>query len=103
MKFIKVCGIGALLLMPLGMGCGNSKPANPTGTGGSGFGGNVGTGGAGGAGAMGGAGGAGPIEFTGFVKDIIQNKTASNTQPETLDDKTFKDSADPAAFNSLFP
>ena len=66
----------------------------------------TGGGGMAGAGAMGigGAGGdGGPIEFTDFVNDLIKNKTASNTSPETVSDKTFKDSMNPAAFSSLFP
>lgn len=56
------------------------------------------------AGAAGGAGGQiGPGEFTDFVKGLIQNKTTANGLPETIDDKTFKDSMNPAAFDSLFP
>jgi len=77
--------------------------AGGQGTGGAG-------GGVGGSGAMAGAtgtagagGNAGPLEFTDFVNDLIKNKTASNTSPETLNDKRFTDSMDPAAFMSLFP
>ncbi|MEO5766888.1 MAG: hypothetical protein ABIS92_00930 [Polyangia bacterium] len=119
MKAINAFRVGALLLMSGTMGCGDSKPANSNGggvghvgTGGQGGrpvggrggsgGGTAGTGGA--AGAAGGAGGQmGPGEFTDFVKGLIQNKTTPNGLPETIDDKTFKDSMNPAAFDSLFP
>ena len=79
-------------------GAGGGTP----GTGGVG-GGTPGLGGAGGGGTAGAGGNAGPIEFTDFVNDLIKNKTSSTTTPETINDKTFKDSMNPAAFNSLFP
>jgi acetyl-CoA carboxylase alpha subunit len=50
----------------------------------------------------GGLGGAAAIEFTDFVNDLIMNKTSSTTRPETIDDKTFKDSMSPTAFDPLF-
>src|SRR3569832_1967297 len=84
-------------------GGGGTAGAGGQGTGGA-------AGGGGGSGAMAGAtgtagagGNAGPLEFTDFVNDLIKNKTASNTSPETLNDKRFTASLDPAAFMSLFP
>jgi len=71
-------------------------------TGGGGVAGSTGAGG-GMTGTAGAGGSAGPIEFTDFVNDLIKNKTAPNTTPESLNEKTFKDSMNPAAFSTLFP
>jgi len=43
------------------------------------------------------------LEFSAFVKDLIQNKTSATGVPETVDDKMFVDSMDPTAFDVLFP
>lgn len=104
MKYYKVIILGALLAIPIAVGCGNSK-LKPTADGGGGSGGRVGSGSGGaGGGAAGSDGGApeGPLEFTDFVNDLIKTKTAENNRPETIDDKTFKDSMNPAAFDPLF-
>jgi hypothetical protein len=114
MRIIKVVSLGALLAVPFGWGCGSSSNGNN-------IDGSVGHGGAGGAagmdaaaggsdggtdsGEVGSDGGDGPaeaVEFTDFVKDLILNKTSPTTLPETLDDKTFKDSMSPAAFDGFF-
>jgi len=115
--------LGVLLALPFGWGCGSSSNGSKA-DGGAGHGGTGGTAGMDGGGAAGtdaadgrsdGAmestgdvasdGGDGPaeaVEFTDFVKDLILNKTSSTTLPETLDDKTFKDSMNPAAFDGFF-
>lgn len=58
-------------------------------------------------GAAGGAGGmaggtAAALEFTDFVNDLIVNHS-TDPLPTTINDKTFKDSMNPAAFSALFP
>jgi hypothetical protein len=97
MKLFNVIALGALLLtVPFGAGCGVSKVCVTDG-------GMAGAGGGGaGVGGGGGLGGAAAIEFTDFVNDLILNKTSSITQPETINDKTFKDSMSPTAFDPLF-
>src|SRR3569623_1472908 len=110
-------------LLAAAVGCDSSPSSSPdAGVGGHAAGGGGGTAGAGGLGTGGAAGGvggsgamagatgtagaggnAGPLEFTDVVNDLIKNKTASNTSPETLNDKTFTDSMDPAAFMSQLP
>jgi hypothetical protein len=41
--------------------------------------------------------------FVDFVKDLINNKTADNTEPVDFVNMNLADSEDPTAFDSLFP
>ncbi|MEO6419966.1 MAG: hypothetical protein ABIP39_11190 [Polyangiaceae bacterium] len=47
-------------------------------------------------------GGGGAIEFTTFVRQLIENETADNNFATTIDDKTFVDSENPSAFPPAF-
>jgi len=117
------CGVSKVCVTTDGgvAGAGGAGGHGAGGAGGVGLGGSSGVGGGGGAGGLGGAagmagagvagagvggggglGGAAAIEFTDFVNDLILNKTSSITQPETINDKTFKDSMSPTAFDPLF-
>ncbi len=54
------------------------------------------------AGAAGDAENSGAIEFTTFVRQLIETQTAENNLPTTIDDKTFVDSQNPDAFPPAF-
>lgn len=91
-----------LLALSLGVGacnCGTDPDPDPIpGTdGGQGDGGSNGDGGTDTDG-----GGGGNLEFTDFVRDLIENHTADDTLPVTTEDKTFVDSEDPDAFEPAF-
>ena len=106
MSKLRVLLLGSALMLAMGLaGCppGHSNQDTDGGSGGGG-GGGAGGGGGGGAETDGGNDGGtdGGLEFTAFVRWLIDTQTLETSLPATTEDKVFIDSQDPAAFPASF-